>query len=174
MLQPRDLFVALKLHLTSDPMTSFAKLGRDIGLSDSTMHRSVRRLVEAGLVTSERTVRRADLRDLLVHGVRYVYYVRAGEPTRGLPTAFAARPLDTMLASGEEVPVWPDPDGAVRGYAVQPLDAHVPDAARRDPELYELLALVDAIRIGRPRDVALASQELTRRLSSGANGSRDA
>jgi hypothetical protein len=130
--------------------------------------------VGAGLVTTGRTVRRADLRNLLLHGVRYVYFVRPGEPTRGLPTAFAASPLDAMLASGAEVPVWPDSDGTVRGYGVEPLDAHVPDAARRDPALYELLALVDAIRIGRPRDVALGSRELTRRLSSGSDGSRDA
>lgn len=107
-----------------------------------------------------------DLLDLILHGVRYVFYVRPGEPTRGLPTAFAASPLDKIISTGQEIPVWPDPDGPARGYSLEPLDKCVPEAARRDPLLYELLALVDAIRIGRPREYKLAADELSRRLSS--------
>ena len=38
-----------------------------------------------------------------------------------------------------------------------PLYKNVPTAARRDPKLYELLALVDAIRDGRARDERLQS-----------------
>lgn len=165
MLQSRDVFVALKLHLTPDPSISFERLGREIGLSASTLHRSVTRLMDAGLLTRQREVRRLDLRDLLLHGVRYVYYVKLGEPTRGVPTAFAASPLDEIVSAGGEIPVWPDPEGSARGYALEPLDERVPEAARRDSRLYELLALVDAIRIGRPREYALAAKELSLRLS---------
>lgn len=165
MLQSRDVFVAMKLHLTPDPTISFARLGSEIGLSASTLHRSVRRLVDAGLLTRQRGVKRLHLRDLLLHGVRYVYYVKPGEPTRGVPTAFAASPLDKIVSSGGEIPVWPDPEGAARGYAIEPLDERVPEAARRDPRLYEMLALVDAIRIGRPREYVLAAEELSLRLS---------
>lgn len=172
MLQPRDVFVAIKLHLTPDPTISYERLGSEIGLSASTMHRSVKRLMEAGLLTRRREVMRLDLRDLLLHGVRYVYYVKPGEPTRGMPTAFAASPLDQNVSAGGEIPVWPDPEGAARGYALEPLDERVPEAARRDPRLYELLALVDAIRIGRPREFALAAKELSLRLSSAAGFER--
>ena len=166
MLQPRDVLVVLKLHLVPDPAISFEKLEQEVGLSASTLHRSVARLVDAGLLTRERVVKRADLRDLILHGVRYVYYVKPGEPTRGLPTAFAASPLNRLVSPGEEIPVWPDPDGPVRGFSVEPLDKSAPEAARRDSRLYELLALVDAIRIGRPREYKLAADELSRRLSS--------
>ena len=44
------------------------------------------------------------------------------------------------------------------------LYASVPGAARRDRALYDLLALVDAIRIGRARERALAEKEITHRL----------
>jgi hypothetical protein len=36
----------------------------------------------------------------------------------------------------------------------------VPYAVRRDPELYALLALVDAIRLGNPREANLAADLL--------------
>jgi hypothetical protein len=42
----------------------------------------------------------------------------------------------------------------------------VPHAALRDPALYELLALVDAIRDGRARERNLAERDLVRRLKA--------
>jgi hypothetical protein len=45
-----------------------------------------------------------------------------------------------------------------------PLSDKVPAAAARDPWLYQILALVDAIRLGQARDRKLAAEELTRRL----------
>jgi hypothetical protein len=42
----------------------------------------------------------------------------------------------------------------------------VPHAALRDPALYELLALVDAIRDGRARERNLAERVLVRRLKA--------
>jgi hypothetical protein len=68
-------------------------------------------------------------------------------------------------ASEQIPPVWPDPDGRVQGAAVQPLYASVPGAARRDPALYDLLALVDALRIGRARERNLAEKEIAQRLN---------
>lgn len=172
MLLPRDILVVLKLHLIDDPRQSYERLGADVGLGASTLHRSVGRLMEAGLLTPERRVKRADLLDLLVYGVRFVYYTRPKEPTRGMPTAHAAAPLKHLLAtgssnfavSGEAIPVWPDPLGSAQGYAVEPLDPIAPSASRRDERLYELLALVDAMRIGHTRDRMLAIKELQQRL----------
>jgi len=42
----------------------------------------------------------------------------------------------------------------------------VPHAALRDPNLYQLLALVDAIRDGRARERNLAERDLVQRLRS--------
>jgi len=49
---------------------------------------------------------------------------------------------------------------------LEPLYKNVPYAALRDPALYELLALVDAIRDGRARERNLAERDLVRRLKA--------
>ena len=54
----------------------------------------------------------------------------------------------------------------MRGYAFSPLYPSVPAAALQDSRLYELLALVDAIRDGRARERNLAAKELEARLDA--------
>lgn len=164
MLQPVDVLIALKLVLLDNPKRSYEELERETGIGSSSVHRSVQRLTDAGLVGPEREVKRQALLEFILHGVRYAYYVKPGEPTRGMPTAHAVPPLSALIAGGGEVPVWPDPEGTVRGYALGPLHKEAPKAAKRDPKLYELLALVDAIRIGRSRERKLAEAELRKRL----------
>jgi len=70
-----------------------------------------------------------------------------------------------LISREENPPIWPDAVGEVRGFAIEPLHPAVPDAARRDADLWELLALFDAIRIGGPRDRTLAGETLDRRIS---------
>jgi hypothetical protein len=53
----------------------------------------------------------------------------------------------------------------VRGVEFSPLYKSVPRAARRDPRLYELLSLVDAIRGGAPETREHAERELRLRLT---------
>ncbi|WP_112787791.1 hypothetical protein [Geminisphaera colitermitum] len=136
-------------------------------MSASEVHAAVRRLGEAHLLDPEtREVRRELLRNFLIHGVPYAFPARPKEVTRGMPTAWAASVMSGKFTVAEQVPpVWPDPDGHVQGAAVRPLYSSAPGAARRDPELYALLALVDALRIGRARERALAEKEITRRLN---------
>jgi hypothetical protein len=47
--------------------------------------------------------------------------------------------------------VWPDPFGEVRGLEVVPLHPRVVSLAQADAEMYELLALVDGLRVGDAR-----------------------
>lgn len=56
------------------------------------------------------------------------------------------------------------PGGKMRGTTLEPLHKAVPRAAANDPVLYELLALVDALRDGRVRERQIAERELTARL----------
>ncbi len=105
------------------------------------------------------------LEEFLVHGVKYAFPAERGELTRGVPTSYAAPPLKNHISPGSDPPpVWPDPEGAVRGVAFEPLYPTVPVAAKRDASLYELLALVDAIRDGRARERTIAEKELVKRL----------
>ncbi len=77
----------------------------------------------------------------------------------------AAPPLEDKFApSDEPAPVWPDPEGQVRGTAFSPIYKAAPMAARQDKQLYELLVLVDAIRDGRAREREIAVRELRERL----------
>ena len=66
-----------------------------------------------------------------------------------MPTAHAAPPLKGQIIDGDLPPVWPDAEGKVRGVTFEPLHKAAPKAARKDPALYELLALIDAVRDGR-------------------------
>ncbi|HUJ43599.1 MAG TPA: hypothetical protein VLW52_08330 [Opitutaceae bacterium] len=167
--KPQDIVVALKLAL-DDSFSSYAELGQALGLSASEAHAAVRRLADARLVDPEtKQVRREALRNFLVHGVPYACPAIPKEVTRGMPTAWAAPAMSEKISSSDQIPpVWPDPQGEVQGAAVQPLYASVPGAARRDPELYRILALVDALRIGRARERALAEKEISQQLSSHA------
>ena len=165
MLRPQDILVLLKLALWGSNWT-FDLLAHELGLSASAVHRSVHRAAAAGLYKPRRKeVDRPALEEFLVHGLRYVFPPQWGGEARGIPTAWAASPLaDELSQSGNNPPVWPDPHGGVRGVALEPLDPRVPDAVRRDEELGQLLALVDAIRIGGPRERALAAEGLKARL----------
>ena len=112
------------------------------------------------------TAIRAALRLFLQHGARYCFPATRGSLTRGVPTGYAAAPLkDLILPGNDPPPVWPSPQGTVRRIALHPLYPTVPDAASRNPALYELLALFDAVRGGSARERALAVDLLEKRLS---------
>lgn len=168
-LKPQDIVVLLKLVALGEKPWTFQRLAVDLSVSQSEVHAGVRRAVAARLMTdatsaSGRPVRAA-LLEFLIHGVKYAFPPARGELTRGVPTGYAAPPLSKVIAgSSEPPPVWPYAQGSVRGYAFAPLYRTVPEAALRDAALYELLALVDAIRDGRARERRLAAQALEARL----------
>ena len=163
--KPQDIVVGLRLAMGGTGL-SYADLGGKLGMSASEVHAAVRRLKDARLLDPDtRRVRLEAFHNFLVHGVPYSFPVGPKQLTRGMPTAWAAPALSDKIKSSDQVPpVWPDPDGLVQGSAIKPLYASVPAAARRDPELYSLLALVDALRIGRARERALAEKEIGERL----------
>ena len=55
-------------------------------------------------------------------------------------------------------------EGRVRGLSIEPLFKSVPEAVQKDQRLYEYLALVDAIRLGKQRESNLAVERLKQRL----------
>jgi hypothetical protein len=92
---------------------------------------------------------------------------KTGHTVRGIPTSYAAEPLKSEIAASSDLPpVWPWHEGDTRGVGFKPLYKSVPHAALRDPALYQLLALVDAIRDGRARERNLAERDLVQRLRS--------
>lgn len=171
-LKPQDVLVLLKLVALGNRSWSYAWLAVQLGMSPSQLHAAVKRALTAQLaVRNEETVvpNLRNLEEFLIHGLKYTFVPERGELTRGMPTAHAAPPLERHFAtSAEPPPVWPDPEGSVRGMAFSPLYKLAPGAAREDERLYELLVLVDAIRGGRARERELAIRELRKRLASNA------
>lgn len=173
-LRPQDLLVLLRLALVraDDSAPSYASLSEDLGLTASEAHAAVARAVLAQLAVKDSAgrprVRLEPLRLFVQHGARYCFPATRGRQTRGVPTGYAAAPLDKLVRApaGEPPPVWPHKDGTVRGETLHPLYPTAPQAALRNPELHELLALFDAIRAGSPRERALAVQALDERLAS--------
>ena len=167
LLRPQDLLVSLKLTLEpKGKPRPYSALAHDLAMSPSKVHDAVKRATAAGLLLVDRKPHKRALLEFILHGVRYAFYTKLGPVTLGMPTAHAAPPLVEAIAASELPPVWPDPEGTHRGEAVEPLHASVPRAARNDPGLYELLALVDALRIGRARERRLAAEHLERRLKA--------
>lgn len=166
-LKPQDILVLLKLVVLGENSWSYRSLANELFMSIGEVHNALDRATRAQLFNAEQKRPRVQaLEEFLIHGVRYAFPAERGSLTRGMPTAYAAQPLNVIISASanEHPPVWPDPQGSVRGYKLAPLYSSVPDAARVDPGLYELLALVDAIRDGRARERNLAIEHLRKRL----------
>lgn len=159
----------LKLVALGQRPWSYSGLAVSLGMSPSQLHSAVRRALAAQLAVKKGDMITPHIRNLeefIVHGLKYAFAPEIGRPSRGIPTAYAAPPLSGHFADSDELPpVWPDPEGEMRGVAFSPLYKLAPQAARSDTALYELLALADAIRGGRARERSLAIRELGNRLA---------
>jgi hypothetical protein len=184
-LRSQDVVVSLKLLTSRNPHWTFSSLGSDLSMSASQVFRSIERASAGHLLSHLRpppvsadvkgpsrlpffaSPNRSNLKEFLVHGVKYAFPAIRGGLTRGVPTADAAPPLNKHLTQNALAPpVWPYAEGMVIGAEFSPLYKNVPKIALRDPQLYELLALVDAIREGRAREREIAIAELTTRIDS--------
>jgi predicted transcriptional regulator len=165
-LRPHDVAVALQLVLS--PGMPYRALAEKVGLSQGETHNAVKRLAAARLVRSDtRAVHLGALLEFLAGGVPYVFPAEPGPEARGVATAHAASPLVAEFPDADPV-VWPAVDGDRRGAAVEPLYAGAPATVRRNPPLYELLTLVDALRVGRVRERQRARVLLQERLTAAA------
>lgn len=161
-LKPQDLLVLLKVAAHPPQRWTYAALGEALGISASEVHASVKRAVACGLAVApargEWSPLRASLLEFILYGLRYVWPATAGPVKRGVPTAFGAEPLASQLTVAPgEAPVWAHAQGSAKGPTLSPLYRSAPQAALADPALHSLLALVDALRMGRARERAMAA-----------------
>jgi predicted transcriptional regulator len=167
-LKPQDIVVCLKLAVWPDEPWTYETLALSLGPSASETHAAMQRLREARLLDStQRRPLKRNFLEMLTGGIKYFYAVKTQGQITGIPTAYAAAPLKGHLldlGGGFPPPVWPWPDGEIYGLEITPLYRTVPWAAQQDPQLYELLALVDAIRMHTPRVSRLAGDLLHARI----------
>jgi len=165
MLQPIDVFVLLKLSALGNQPMSQMRLAGELSVSPSSVNSALNHAERVRLYSrTRRRVNAPALEEALIHGAKYFFGAVRGGTARGMATSWAAPPLVNNIATEDLPPVWPDPNGTVRGVAFEPLYSSAPKAAKEDFALYELLALVDALRDGGARVTRLAVDELHARL----------
>lgn len=163
-MSPQDVVVLLKIITYGNQPWSQVPLASALCMSQSEVSKSIARSKYAGLLDpTGKVVRRMALMEFLQFGLRYVYPQAPGAVLRGVPTAHSAPPLNQCIQS-TECYIWPWGKGKVRGQSIIPLYKSVVDAVQNDSELYEMLALTDALRVGRARERELAISELKKRI----------
>jgi DNA-binding Lrp family transcriptional regulator len=162
-LQPID--IAIACFLGRMPGATYASVADALGVSVSTAHKGADRLVRSGLVQElGRRVNRRALLEFIEHGVRYAFPTVIGERRRrGVPTAHAGPDLAAQIVSDEPL-VWPDDSSSVVGKTIEPLYEKAPALRDRCPDVYAMLADIDAVRVGRVRERQLGMQALRQRL----------
>lgn len=166
-LKPQDVLLLLKIMSDNNPSWNQKPVAEALGLSQSEVSEAVGRCKYAGLLAPNgKTVMKMALMEFLQYGLRYVFPQKPGAVVRGVPTSHSANPLKEEIQSSEAY-VWPYGKGTIRGHSIVPLYPSVPEAALKDVKLYELLALIDALRVGRARERELAVEGLKKRLKIG-------
>lgn len=101
-----------------------------------------------------------NLAEFAVHGAKYAFSADRLPVAVGVPTSHSAPAFAGVFAPGSDEWVWPHPNGVVRGQGLEPLHPSAPFAAMQDAKLYEMLALFDALRVGRARERGMAIKRL--------------
>lgn len=101
-----------------------------------------------------------NLAEFAVHGAKYAFAADRLPVAVGVPTSHSAPAFAGVFAPGSDDWVWPHPNGTARGQGLAPLHPSAPYAAMQDVKLYEMLALFDALRVGRARERGMALKRL--------------
>jgi hypothetical protein len=161
-LRPSDLVIACQLAMT--PEAKFTDIAESTGISAGECHNAVRRLRLAHiLLATERRPVVDVLHHFLVHGAPFAFPAVLGSSTLGVLTAHSAQTFHPSLETTDRI-VWPCADGKVRGQSLIPLFPAAPALAATNPLLYDLLTIIDALRVGTTRVRKVAAELLAERL----------
>lgn len=163
-MRPHDIAILLKIASKGQEEWYMKDLANELSISASEISESINRSIIGGLISSDKkTLNKLALLDFLKYGLRYVFPQQPGPIVRGLSTSVSAAPLQNEFMSEEHF-VWPFGKGNIRGQAIEPLHPKTPEACIKDQKYYELMALTDAIRIGRAREQNMAFALLKERI----------
>ena len=164
-MRPQDIVVLLKIISINNDDWRNIDIANAIGISPSEVSEALNRCKIARLIDSKkRKVNINSFEEFLVYGLKYVFPTEPGSIVKGIPTAHSASPIKEHIASDEEAYVWANARGTHRGQAIEPLYKSLPQLALEDKLFYELLTIVDTIRVGRVREIKIAIEELKKRL----------
>ena len=153
-----------------DSSWTVRSLAAELRFPPAAVQRSLTRLGETPVYEPKRRrISRSAAMELLEHALPFLAPARLGGPTRGVRTAWAAPVLSGRFGPTDDLPpVWPSPEGEARGLTVDPLHAAAVALATSDPWMYEMLALIDGIRLGDARVRGVARELLRERLEQAA------
>lgn len=185
-LKPFDVVVALKIGCneyrlrveategSSPSENTVQSLADELYKGKSEVSRSITRLLDLGLVAERRpkpsdrvagnrklyALNRQMMSNFLIHGIKWVFKPESTGYGRGTPTGWSSGLLNTPMNAPDVPLVWPSPGGPVSGEYLEPLYPNCFKAAKHDKSLYAVLALIDVIRTGKPRELQYANQLL--------------
>ncbi len=164
-MRPQDIVVLLKIVALKDTNWRNIDLAYSLQISASEISEVLNRCKIAGLIdANKRKLHLNSFQEFLIYGLKYVFPAEPGAMVRGIPTAHSASPINDHFSSGSDIYVWPYAKGNQRGQAIEPLYRTLPEIIEQDKSFYELLAIVDTLRVGRVREIKIAAEELKKRL----------
>lgn len=172
LLKPQDTLLALKYWVLRQAGQQMAvrELAESVGISASEVSKSAKRLVSASLLVERESLLYPEanaLYEWLAFGVRYAYPVQQMGYGRGMACAWNCPLIISDIVPPSPPFVWAAAGGKTEGVQIAPLHDSVPLAASKDKSLYHILALVEAIRLGKPRELAIA-RPLLKQLLEGS------
>lgn len=160
-MRPQDVVILLKKTTKDGKRLLNKDIAASLKISASEVSEALERCRIAKLIDrNKQKVNIMALEEFLVHGLKYVFPVQPESVVRGIPTAFSATPIKEQISQGNEKYVWAYKNGTERGQRIEPLYKSVPEIINSDTELYELLVIVDTLRIGKTREIEIAKVEL--------------
>ena len=156
MLKPIDLTVLAFIRSElRDAQWTQVQVASGLGVSQSSVHRALQQLDASGLLGRHDRA----FRGVLVHAVRHIYPPVLGAPMQGVAAAAAHPTLATYLRGADPL-VWPLAGGEAHATSLEPLHPCVPAAALRNGRFYELMSLIDVLRVGRLQERTVATWRL--------------
>lgn len=174
MLRPQDCVLLIKLLANRHyAELSQRELSAMLCISLSEINASIKRLLQSGLIRHDVESKGihpilSAAEEFIIIGIKYSFPAKVGEYTRGIPTSIAAPVFKGKVVMGDEpIPIWPFAHGGKKGISVEPLYSAVPQSISQHPDqnFYDLLALVDVIRIGRAGERNIAKNLLKKKIN---------
>ncbi|MEY2901808.1 MAG: hypothetical protein RLY89_914 [Bacteroidota bacterium] len=155
-MRPQDIVILLKIVVLGNKEWQFQDLARSLYISSAEVSESLNRSSFSGLIdTNRKKVAKIAFTEFLKYGLPYVFPQTPGPLSRGMATSHGHSLLKKHIVSSSTY-VWPDFEGKDYGQAIEPLYPNQVIAAKEDEKLYEALAMLDAIRVGKVREKKFA------------------
>lgn len=162
MLKHQDFAVAFDAaRLQHNGHWNQADICADLGMSKAAVSRAVQRLRHADVIRADRVSLLALA--MLLPALRYLAPAELDRSRQvvGVPTSVSAPTFEGQIRHRTPL-VWPSEQGGMAGYPMQPLHEAIPAVVADNPQLYAMLAYLDAAREGRAREYGMAVEGLHR------------